>query len=241
MARPAIGITAAIERAAWTVWSDVEANISPRSYSHCVWQAGGVPLVLVPPEEGGPDAEGVLELLDGLILSGGADIDPALYGAEREATTAGFRRERDVFELDLAREALEREVPLLGICRGMQMLNVACGGTLDQHLAELELHLHTPGSFIDHDVVLEPDSQAARAVGTARLSVRSHHHQGIGRLGEGLRVSGRAEPGGLTEAIEVPGRRYALGVLWHAEEDGRSGVIGELAQAARERAGAVAA
>ena len=241
MSGPAIGITAAIERAAWTVWSDVEANISPRSYSHCVWDAGGVPVILAPPEEGGPPGEGVLELLDGLILSGGADIDPILYGAEREPHTTGFRRERDEFELSLARGALARDLPLLGICRGMQMLNVACGGTLDQHLAELELHLHTPGSFTDHEVVVEPESLAARAVGTERLSVRSHHHQGIGRLGEGLRASGRAEPGGLTEAIELPGRRFALGVLWHAEEERRSRVIGALTAAARERVQAVAA
>jgi len=241
VSRPAIGITAAIERAAWTVWSDVEANISPRSYSHCVWEAGGAPVILAPPEEGGPGAEGLLELLDGLILSGGADIDPAIYGAERDPRTTGFRRERDVFELELARDALERDLPLLGICRGMQMLNVAGGGTLDQHLAELELHLHTPGSFTDHDVVLEPDSLAARAVGAERLSVRSHHHQGIGRLAEGARVGGRAEPGGLIESIEVPGRRFALGILWHAEEDRRSRVIGALTAAARERAQAVAA
>ena len=236
MGRPVIGITAAIEHAAWTVWSEVEADISPRSYSLCVWDSGGLPVILAPPDEGTETPAQTLDLLDGLILTGGADLDPAIYGAERDPRTVGFRRERDVFELALARGALERDLPLLGICRGMQLLNVARGGTLDQHLAELELHLHTPGSFTDHEVVLEPDSLAARAVGTARIEVRSHHHQGIGRLGEGVRVSGRAEPGGLPEAIEVAGRRFVLGVLWHAEEERRSRVIGALTAAAREQA-----
>lgn len=234
--RPVIGITAAIERAAWTVWSDVEANISPRSYSDCAWDAGALPLILAPPEKGTEGGADLLDLLDGLILSGGADIDPAVYGAERDPRATGSRRERDLFELGLASGALERDLPTLGICRGMQMLNVARGGTLDQHLAEVDLHLHTPGSFTDHEVVLEPGSLAARAVAGDRLEVRSHHHQGVGRLGEGVRASGRAEPGGLTEAIEIPDRRFALGILWHAEEERRSRVISALAAAAREQA-----
>ena len=236
-----IGITAAIERAAWTVWSDVEANISPRAYALCVWDSGAVPVLLAPPEEGGGATEDLLELIDGLILSGGADIDPAIYGAERAPETAGFRRERDVFELALAQGALARDLPVLGICRGMQLLNVACAGSLDQHLDDLDVHLHTPGSFSDHEVVLESDTLAARAVGLERLQVRSHHHQGIDRLGEGLRASGRAEPGGLVEAIEIADRRFALGVLWHAEEERQSGVIGALAKAAREQNQAVPA
>ena len=236
MTLPVIGITAAIERAAWTVWSDIEANISPRAYALCAWDSGTVPVLLAPPEEGGGATEELLDLIDGLILSGGADIDPAIYGAERAPETTGFRRERDLFELALAQGALARDLPVLGICRGMQLLNVACGGTLDQHLDELDVHLHTPGSFSDHEVVLERDTLAARAAGLERLSVRSHHHQGIERLGEGVRASGRAEPGGLVEAIEVPERRFALGVLWHAEEERQSGVIGALAKAAHEQA-----
>lgn len=234
--RPVIGITAAIERAAWTVWSDVEANISPRSYTHCVWESGGIPVVLAPPEEGTEIDEEVLDVLDALLLAGGADLDPQTYGAERDPETTGFRRERDEFEIVLARGALERELPVLGVCRGMQLLNVARGGTLDQHLDDLELHLHTPGSFTDHEVLLEPNSLAARAVGAERIEVRSHHHQGVGRLGEGVRVSGRAEPGGLPEAIELDDRRFALGVLWHAEEERESKVISALAGAAREQA-----
>ena len=234
--QPVIGITAAIERAAWTVWSDVEANISQRAYALCVWDSGAVPVILAPPEEDVEGADPLLELIDGLILSGGADIDPEAYGAERDPHTTGCRRERDVFELALARGALERDLPLLGICRGMQVLNVARGGTLNQHLADHEVHLHTPGEFTDHEVLLEPGSLAARAVGRERLAVRSHHHQGVDRLGEGIRATGRAEPGALTEAIELSDRRFALGVLWHAEEERESRVISALASAAREQA-----
>jgi putative glutamine amidotransferase len=231
--RPVIGITAALEAAQWTVWSGIEANISQRTYSLAVSAADGLPLVL-PPDPATTEAPvQLLDLLDGLILSGGGDIDPASYGAEPAPQTSAFRRERDDFELALARSALDRDLPLLGICRGMELLNVALGGTIDQHLADAQVHLHTPGRFADHEVRLEPGSLAARAVGTERLAVLSHHHQGIGRLGEGVVASGWAEPGGSIEAIEIPGRRFALGVLWHTEEERLSPVIGALAAAAR--------
>ncbi len=135
----------------------------------------------------------------------------------------------------MASAALERDLPLLGVCRGMQMLNVACGGTLIQDLgaALCERHRHTPGVFSDHEVELEPGSLAAMAVGADRTSVRSHHHQAIDELGEGLVASGRSPEDGLVEAIELPGRRFVLGVLWHPEEDTGSGVIGALVDAAR--------
>jgi putative glutamine amidotransferase len=126
-------------------------------------------------------------------------------------------------------------MPVLGICRGMQLLNVACGGTLVQHLPEAlatELHAATPGAFGDHDVRLEPGSLAARAAGAERLSVKSHHHQGVDELGEGLRATGWAEPDGPVEAIELE-EGFALGVLWHPEEDARSRVIGALVSAAK--------
>jgi putative glutamine amidotransferase len=234
--RPVIGITAAIERAAWTVWSDVEANISQRTYSLALSQAEALPIVLPPDPAATEDPGQTLGLLDGLILAGGADIDPASYGADAEPQTVGTRPERDHFELALARAALERDLPLLGICRGMELLNVALGGTLVQELPDVEVHLHTPGTFSDHEVRLEPGSLAARAVGAERVAVRSHHHQGIDRLGEGAVASGWAEPGGAIEAIELPERRFALGVLWHTEEDRSSPVIGALAAAAREQA-----
>ncbi len=187
MPRPVIGVSAAIESARWTVWEDVETNISQRTYSTAVADAGALP-VLLPANDGGADApDEVLDLLDGLVLAGGADLDPAAYGALAGPRTAGFRAERDRFELALAHRALERDLPLLGICRGMQLLNVARGGTLDQHLSDAETHLHTPGKFSDHEVRLEPGSLAARAVGNERVSVRSHHHQGLAKLGRGRR------------------------------------------------------
>src|SRR5215207_9205525 len=234
MTRPVIGICAMVERAAWTVWNEVEVNISQRTYSLRVGEAGGLPLILPPDEASAAAPEQTLELLDGLVLSGGADIDPSFYGAEPDPRTVGSRPERDRFEIALARGALERELPLLGICRGMELLNVACGGTLDQHLADADLHVHTPGEFSDHDVRLEPGSLAARAVGAERVTVRSHHHQGIDELGDGLVASGRAEPGGTVEAIELPDRRWALGVLWHAEEERLSPVLAALTAAARD-------
>jgi putative glutamine amidotransferase len=115
----------------------------------------------------------------------------------------------------------------------MELLNVACGGTLEQHLPEAERHLHTPGKFSDHDVRLEPGSLAARAVGGERVSVRSHHHQGVAELGDGLRPSGWSVPDGVIEAIEQAEAGYALGVLWHPEEDLKSRVIASLVGAAR--------
>ena len=124
------------------------------------------------------------------MLAGGADVDPGSYGAKPHGETATTWPERDRFELALAHRALERDIPLLGICRGMQMLNVACGGTLDQHLPEAlghEGHRAVPGTFSDHEVVVEPGTLAERALGAERSEVKSHHHQGIDELGEGAR------------------------------------------------------
>jgi putative glutamine amidotransferase len=235
-ARPVVGICAAIESARWTVWDGVETNISQRTYSTNVADAGALPLLL-PADEGSAEEPGqLLALLDGLILSGGSDIDPATYGAEPAPQTAGFRADRDRFELALARGALERDLPVLGICRGAQMLNIARGGGLQQQLddEQARIHLHTPGRFTDHEIRLEPGSLAERAVGAERIAVRSHHHQALGELGTGIVASAWAEPGGLVEAIEVPDNRWALGILWHAEEEQPSPVIEALAEAARE-------
>jgi putative glutamine amidotransferase len=168
------------------------------------------------------------------VLAGGSDIDPAAYGARPHEEVGTTRPERDRFELALAHRAIERDLPLLGVCRGMQLLNVAYGGTLEQHLEGIDRHRHTPGAFSDHDVVLEPGSLAARSVGCERCAVKSHHHQGVDELGEGLSVTGRAEPDGLVEAIEDPARRHVLGVLWHPEEDEQSRVLGALVDEARK-------
>lgn len=218
MRRPVIGITAAVERAGWAVWQDLDANVSPCTYANGVAEARGLPVILPPSDPATEAPEELLERLDGVLLAGGSDIDPACYGAEPDSHTSNWRLERDRFELALAHEALARDLPLLGVCRGMQLLNVACGGTLDQHLAGIERHMRTPGRFTEHEVVVEPGTLAGRAAGRRRLAVCSHHHQGIGRLGQGLIASARAEPDGAIEAIELPSRRWALGILWHAEE-----------------------
>ncbi len=225
-----------VERANWTVWSDIEVNVSQRTYSRGVSEAGGLPVILPPDDEVTEAPEQLLEMLDGLVLSGGSDVDPASYGAEPDPRTKGSWPERDRFELALTHGALERDLPVLGICRGMQLLNVACGGTLDQHVADSELHLHTPGTFSDHDVRLDPGSLAARAVGAERVAVRSHHHQGVDRLGKGLIASAWADPGDTVEAIEVPDRRWALGILWHTEEERRSPVLAALTAASMKAA-----
>jgi len=237
MSRPVIGICAAIERARWGAW-DTLVLLSPRNYSLAVQREGAIALMLSPDDALAADPEQLLDMLDGLILAGGSDVDPASYGAEPHPETGGTNEERDRFEVALARAALDRDMPVLGICRGMQMMNVACGGTLEQHLENIETHRHTRGVFSDHEVDLEPDSLAARAAGGPHVAVKSHHHQGLDRLGEGFQATGRNPGDGLVEAIEAPDRQFALGVLWHPEEDEQSRIIGALVEQARARAGA---
>ena len=241
MSAPVIGLCAAVERAQWLGW-DEQATLLPAKYARAVQRAEGVALLLPPDDAVAEDPTALLDLLDGLVLAGGADIDPATYGAKPHAATADTSPSRDRFELALGFAALERDLPLLGICRGMQMLNVAAGGTLSQHLPDAlghEQHRLTPGVFGRHGVRLEPGSLAARAAGETSHEVRSYHHQGPSELGQGVVASGFAELDGSVEAIELPGRRFALGVLWHPEVDEHSRVIGELVAAARRRPGGV--
>ncbi|HEX4720438.1 MAG TPA: gamma-glutamyl-gamma-aminobutyrate hydrolase family protein [Thermoleophilaceae bacterium] len=232
MGRPVIGICAAIERARWGAW-DTVVLLSPRNYSLAVQREGAIALILSPDGAVADDPAQLLDMLDGLILAGGSDVDPGTYGADPHPETHGTNEERDRFEVALARAGLERDMPVLGICRGMQMLNVACGGTLDQHLDDLRTHRHTPGVFCDHEVELEPGSLAAEAAGTERVSVKSHHHQGVAAIGQGVRVSGRNPGDAIVEAIEIPDRSFALGVLWHPEQDEQSRVIAALVEHSR--------
>ena len=213
--RPIIGITSYAETARWGAW-ECPAALIPLAYVRAVESAGGRPLLVPPSQEG---IEETLDAVDGLIFSGGADLDPATYGAEAHPATNGIRPERDSAELKLLEAALERDMPVLAVCRGSQVLNVARGGDLVQHLPEVvghEQHKETPGVFADHDVEIAAGTRLNELVGD-HAPVKSHHHQGFGRLGEGLEESARAEDG-TVEAIEDPSRRFALGVLWHPEE-----------------------
>ncbi|MBA2615087.1 MAG: gamma-glutamyl-gamma-aminobutyrate hydrolase family protein [Actinobacteria bacterium] len=215
MSRPVIGITTYAEQARWGVW-DAPTALIPMSYVNAIQQAGGRPL-LVPPAEDAIDE--TLDVLDGLLFSGGSDIDPSLYGAEPHPSVNGTRPDRDRAELALMEAAFARQMPVLAVCRGMEVMNVARGGDIVQHLPEIvghEDHKHTPGVFGDHEVDVESESLLGSLLGE-RAPVKSHHHQGVGRLGEGLVESAWAEDGTI-EGIEDPSRRFALGVLWHPEQ-----------------------
>jgi gamma-glutamyl-gamma-aminobutyrate hydrolase PuuD len=238
VARPVIGITTYVTPAKWSYW-ELKAALVPADYVYAVERAGGRAL-LVPPSDDG--VEETLEALDGLIFSGGSDLDPELYGQDAHEETFGVVRDRDTAELALLEGALARDMPVLAICRGSQVLNVALGGDLVQHLPDVvgdEKHKHTPGTFADHDVTVEEGTELASLLGD-HAPVKSHHHQGFGRVGEGLRVAARAEDGTI-EAVEDPERRFAVGVLWHPEAGEDARLFEELVrQAEQYRAGAEA-
>jgi gamma-glutamyl-gamma-aminobutyrate hydrolase PuuD len=209
-----VGITTYVTAAKWGSWEQ-DAVLVPSQYVDAVERAGGRALLVPPSGEG---IEETLNAVDGLIFSGGSDLDPGTYEQKAHPETVGVVPERDDAELALLSAALGRDMPVLAICRGSQVLNVALGGDLVQHLPEVvgdEKHKHTPGVFADHDVEVVPETRIGRLLGD-RAPVKSHHHQGFGRLGEGLVEAARADDGTL-EAVEDPSRRFALGVLWHPE------------------------
>jgi putative glutamine amidotransferase len=200
--------------ARWSSW-DEEAVLVPAAYVSAVERAGGRPLLIPPSEDG---VEETLDAVAGFVFSGGSDLDPELYDQDPHQETLGVVVERDRAELALLEAALARDMPVLAVCRGSQVLNVARGGDLVQHLPDVvgdDKHKHTPGTFADHAVTLEPGTRLAGLLGE-RAPVKSHHHQGFGRVGEGLRVAAHAEDGTI-EAVEDPSHRFALGVLWHPE------------------------
>ena len=233
--RPVVGITTYITQARWSYW-DLEAALIPSDYVNALDRAGARPLLVPPTTEG---VEETLEILDGIVFTGGSDIDPELYGEDPHPQTFGIHRQRDDAELALLNGALERDMPFLGICRGIQVLNVALGGDLYQHLPEVvghEGHKHDPpGEFLEHEVAIEPGTQLERVLGP-RTRVMSHHHQGLRRVGDGLVEAAHAEDGSL-EAIEVPGRRFAVGVLWHPEAGADMAIFEALVAEAQRYAG----
>jgi gamma-glutamyl-gamma-aminobutyrate hydrolase PuuD len=217
---PVVGITTYVEPAHWGHWH-LDAALIPYMYVEAIERAGARPL-LVPPAEDG--IEETLDALDGILFSGGSDLDPETYGADAHPETAGTRPARDRAELALLEAALARDMPVLAICRGSQVLNVARGGDLVQHLPEVvgsEVHREVSGVFSEHPVRIEDDSRLGGLLGES-VPVKSHHHQGFGRVGEGLREVAWADDGTI-EAVEDPAQRFTVGVLWHPEagEDAR--------------------
>jgi putative glutamine amidotransferase len=216
---PLIGISAYSEVARWGLW-DMQASLIPQNYADSVATAGGVP-VLLPPV---PGIEAAVSRLDGLIISGGPDIEPVRYGQQAGPQTTIVRPERDEAEIAVFRAALAARTPVLGICRGAQLMNVALGGTLIQHLPDAvghDGHSPTPGTMAEHKVTVaaadsgSSGSRLAGILGEGAHVVPTHHHQGIDKLGAGLVATAWAEDG-TVEAVELDGV-FALGVQWHPE------------------------
>jgi putative glutamine amidotransferase len=225
-----IGITTYAQQARWGAW-DVPAAVVPLDYVDAVERAGGRPL-LVPPSENG--VEETLAALDGIVFSGGSDLDPRSYGADAHAETDTPQERRDQAELALLQAALEHDLPVLAVCRGSQLLNVVRGGDLVQHLPDevgSNAHKEVPGTFSEHGVRVAQGSRLGGIVGE-RGDVRSHHHQGFGRVGDGLVEAAWADDGTL-EALEDPSQRFTLGVLWHPEAGDDDALFAALVAEAR--------
>lgn len=218
---PVIGLTTYLEQAQTGVW-DVRASFLPQVYFDAVNRSGGIAVLLPPQPVDAEIAARVIDGLDGLIVTGGKDVDPARYGQEPHPSTDEPRRDRDAWEDALLTAAIDARVPFLGICRGAQMLNVALGGTLHQHLPDVigsTRYSLGGGMFGENEVGVEPASVLAGVLhGSGSVGVKSYHHQAIDRLADGLVVSARSEDG-VVQAVEVPGVPFGLAVQWHPEED----------------------
>jgi len=216
-----IGLTTYSEPAKMLVWQREFAMLHA-TYIAATERAGGI-AILLPPQGSGTEggcADEVLGRVDGLVLTGGADVDPLRYGEAPAERTSPPRVLRDEWEIALTRAALLRDLPLLAVCRGLQILNVALGGSLHQHLPEVtghEGHQPAPGIFGAVDVNIEPGTRTAKLTGP-RVRASCHHHQALARVAPGLKVTGHADDG-TVEAVEVPGRAFAVGVQWHPEEN----------------------
>jgi len=223
--RPLIGLTMYLEPAQWGAWS-IPAALIPHWYLD-LFDRSGADLVLLAP---GARAE-VVDRLDGLAIAGGADVDARLYGAEPDATSDAPRESRDTSELALYRRARERGIPVLGLCRGLQIMAVAHGGSLHQNLPDISelVHRERPGEFVDHDATFEPGSLIARTLGVTSAVVNSSHHQAVADAGD-LVITGRA-PDGTVEVCEDPSAPFVVGVQWHPEHPDRSVTDAPLLQA----------
>lgn len=223
--RPLIGLTMYLEPAQWGAWS-IPAALIPHWYLD-LFERAGADLVLLAP---GSRAE-VVDRLDGLAIAGGADVDARLYGAEPDVTADAPRESRDASELALYKRARERNIPVLGICRGLQIMAVAHGGSLHQNLPDISEMVHRvrPGEFVDHDATFEPGSLIARTLGVTSATVNSSHHQAVADAGD-LTITGRA-PDGTVEVCEDPSARFVVGVQWHPEHPDRSVIDAPLLQA----------
>ncbi|MEU6995918.1 gamma-glutamyl-gamma-aminobutyrate hydrolase family protein [Streptomyces sp. NPDC046465] len=228
--RPLIGVSTYLEsRASWGVW-ELPAALLPAGYPRLVQAAGGLASMLPPDDPG--YARSVVDRLDGVVVAGGPDVEPARYGADPEELTGPPARERDAWELALIEAALASGTPLLGICRGMQLMNVALGGTLVQHM---EGHREQIGVFGTHAVEPVPGTLYESIVPDAATEVPTYHHQAVDRIGRDLVPSAYAADG-TVEALELPGPAWALGVQWHPEMGEDTRVMAALVRAASRAA-----
>ncbi|WP_375389347.1 gamma-glutamyl-gamma-aminobutyrate hydrolase family protein [uncultured Amnibacterium sp.] len=219
--RPLIGVTTYLEQAVRGEW-DERFGMVPETYLIAVEQGGGIPIMLPPQPFTVATIERVLDAIDGLVVSGGADVDPGRYGAAAGPHTDAPRHDRDAWEVALILAAVARGVPVLAICRGLQVLNVALGGSLVQHVPDVsdDRHSGVPNGFSRTDVGISGGTRVREVLGAVgdRLTVQCHHHQAIDRLADGLEVAAHADDG-LIEAVELPGDRFVVGVQWHPEQD----------------------
>lgn len=232
--RPVVGLTTYLEQARQGVW-DVRASFLPAQYFEHVTACGAAAVLLPPQSWPDESAAAALDGLDGLILTGGLDVQPELYGATRHPETDPPRPDRDAWELALLRQAIDRGIPVLGICRGLQLINVAFGGTLHQHLPDVvgsDRYRLGGGRFATTTVDVVAGTRLADLMGAGPADVRSYHHQGVDRVGDGLAVAARSADG-LVQAVEGTGGSFLVAVQWHPEEDQQLSLFDGVVAAAR--------
>ncbi len=240
--KPVIAI-GAYPRTVETVFGPTLLHTASRHYVQAIERAGGAPVILPVTEP--EDVAGVLRIADGLVMTGGGDVQPSRYGEHPHGSTRAVNTERDAFEIELVVRAAAGGIPLLAICRGMQVLNVAMGGTLDQDVLSSTGHAHDQyerAHELVHGVKIDPGCRLADTLGQVALSVNSIHHQGIGRVGDGLQAVAWADDGSV-EGVEISGQRFAVGVQWHPEmledQPEQQGLFRSLVDHARRRAAEV--